>query len=97
MHYVYFLLLKNNQTYKGITSDLRIRYLEHQQGKVKSTKNYRPLKLIGYEAYCLKSDAQRREKFLKTTEGRRLFKQQYKDILNKFYGRVPERSNGAVC
>jgi len=41
------------------------------------------LKLIGYESYYLKSDAERREKFLKTNEGRRLFKQQYRDILEQ--------------
>ncbi len=55
--------------------------MEHQKGKVESTQYLRPIKLIGYEAYLLKSDALRREKFLKTTEGKRLFRQQYKDIL----------------
>jgi flagellar basal body-associated protein FliL len=40
--------------------------------------------LIHYEAYNLKSDAQRREKFLKTTEGKRLLRQQIKECLNKF-------------
>ncbi len=54
---------------------------EHSAGKVKSTRNFLPLRLIGYEAYQLKSDAQRREKFLKTTEGRRLLRQQYRDII----------------
>ena len=49
----------------------------------KDTKNYRPVRLIGYEAYMLKTDAARREKFLKTTEGRRLLQQQYRDIINK--------------
>ena len=83
MHYVYFLLLNNNQIYKGSTSRLKERYTEHQQGKVKSTRHKRPLKLIGYEVYCLKSDAERRKKFLKTTEGRRLFKQQHKIVLNQ--------------
>ncbi|MBU2575885.1 GIY-YIG nuclease family protein [Patescibacteria group bacterium] len=83
MHYTYFLLLSNKQVYKGSTSDLKRRYIEHQNGKVKSTQHKRPLKLVGYEAYLLKSDAERREKFLKTTEGRRLLKQQYKDVLNK--------------
>ena len=55
---------------------------EHQHGKVKSTKNFLSAKLVGYEAYLLKSDATRREKFLKTNEGRKLFKKQYRDILN---------------
>ena len=34
-----------------------------------------------YEAYGLESDARRRERFLKTTEGKRLLKQQIRDIL----------------
>ncbi len=67
--------------YKGITSDLKRRISEHKNGKVISTKHKRPVKLIHYEAYLLKSDAERRERFLKTTEGRRLLKQQIKDIL----------------
>lgn len=82
MHYVYYLLLSNQDVYKGKTSDLKSRIEEHNRGKVESTKNYRPLKLIGYEAYLLKSDAERRERFLKTNEGRRLFKRQYRDTLN---------------
>ena len=64
-----------------MTSDLKRRIAEHTDGKVASTKNKEPL-LIGYEAYKLESDARRRETFLKTTEGRRLFKQQYKNILS---------------
>ena len=83
MHYVYFLLLNNSDIYKGICADLRKRLLAHKQGKVKSTKNRRPFKLLGYEAYQLKSDALRRERFLKTTEGRRLIRQQYRDLLNR--------------
>lgn len=39
--------------------------------------------LIGYEAYLNKKDAFRREKFLKTTEGKRFFNQQFKEILIK--------------
>jgi len=82
MHYLYLLLLSDNNIYKGTTDDLKRRFDEHKRGKVKSTKNKRPLKLIHYEAYFLKSDANRREKFLKTTEGQRLLKQQLKDLLN---------------
>jgi putative endonuclease len=82
MYYVYVLKLSNSNLYKGFCNDLKRRYSEHLAGKVSSTRNYRPLKLIGYEAYVMKSDAMRREKFLKTTEGMRLLKQQYRDILN---------------
>jgi len=81
MFYVYFLNLTNGDIYTGYTEDLKRRMDEHKLGKVKSTKHKGPLTLIGYEAYKLKSDAARRERFLKTTEGRRLFRQQYRDIL----------------
>ncbi|MAF20089.1 MAG: excinuclease ABC subunit C [Parcubacteria group bacterium] len=83
MYYVYFLLLNNNTIYKGFSDNLKRRYKEHENGKVKSTRNRRPLKLIGYEAYIEKSDAKRREKFLKTNEGKKLFYRQYRDVLNK--------------
>ena len=82
MHYVYFLKLINGDIYKGSTNDLKRRISEHKLGKVVSTKNCRPILLIGYETYLLKSDAERREKFLKTTEGFRLLKQQYRDVIN---------------
>ena len=81
MTFVYFLKLSNGDIYKGLTEDLERRIKEHEVGKVESTKNYRPFVFIGYEAYYLKSDAIRREAFLKTTDGRRILKQQYRDIL----------------
>ena len=80
MIYVYFLLLNNGNIYTGATSDLKRRIAEHKNGKVTSTKNKRPIKLIHYESYLLKSDALRREKFLKTTEGKRFLKQQLRDL-----------------
>ena len=61
--------------------DLKRRYKEHKYGKVKSTKHRKPLELIHYEVYKLKSDAERREKYLKTTEGKYFLKQQLKDLL----------------
>ncbi|MFC1788221.1 GIY-YIG nuclease family protein [Patescibacteria group bacterium] len=82
MTYVYYLKLKNGQIYKGVTEDLQRRMYEHESGKVKSTKYRLPVTLIGYEAYLFKSDAQRRERFLKTTNGRRIMNQQYRDVIN---------------
>ncbi|MDF1497537.1 MAG: GIY-YIG nuclease family protein [Patescibacteria group bacterium] len=83
MYFVYFLKLRNGNIYKGSTSDLNRRLTEHRSAQVFSTKSYLPLKLIGYEVYYLKSDAERRERFLKTTEGRRLLNQQYRDIIKE--------------
>lgn len=83
MTYVYFLFLKNGKIYTGSTDDLRQRVEDHKKGRVVSTRSRQP-QLIGYEAYQEKSDALRRERFLKTTEGKRLFRMQYRDILKKY-------------
>lgn len=81
MHYVYFLLMNNKQIYTGSTGNLKARISQHESGRVTTTSKYLPVTLLGYEAYTLKTDAARREKFMKTTEGKRLFRQQYRDII----------------
>ena len=73
--------MNNGQLYTGFTSDLKRRIKDHEYGKVKSTHLRRPLQLIHYEAYLLESDARRREKFLKSSEGKSLLKKQLRDIL----------------
>ena len=78
---MYILLLSNGQLYTGYTTDLNRRLLEHENGCVDSAAKRRPVELIHYEAYGRESDARRREGFLKTTEGKRLLKQQIRDIL----------------
>ena len=80
-HYVYILFQINGELYTGYTTELERRVREHKRGEVKSTRNRRPVKLIHYEAYALESDARRRERFLKTTEGKRLLRQQIRDML----------------
>ena len=78
MYYVYILQSQKNPKwlYKGITSDLRRRFREHNSGKNFSTAPYIHLKLIYYEAYLLKSDTKAREKYLKTSMGIRVIKKQ---------------------
>jgi putative endonuclease len=82
MFYIYLLESeKNKEFYIGYTSDLKKRLTEHNKGLNFSTKRYLPWKLIYYEA-CIKiSDAKRREKYLKTTQGGRLIKRRIKDYL----------------
>ena len=74
MYYTYLLLLMNKEIYTGYTNNLQIRFKEHYTGRVTSTKNYRPLKLIFYEAFLNKKDAERREKYFKTTKGKKMIK-----------------------
>ncbi|MDO8515431.1 MAG: GIY-YIG nuclease family protein [bacterium] len=84
MHYVYILQsLKNPRwLYKGSTLDLRRRFQEHNSGKNFSTAPYKPFKLVYYEAYLLKSDAESRKKYLKTSMGMRVIKKQLANYLN---------------
>ncbi len=77
MYYVYVLQSEQDKTtYIGYTNDLRKRVKEHNQGKTKSIKHKRPLKLVYYEAYFKKTMALKREIELKRNsfEKRELFK-----------------------
>ena len=70
-YYTYVLLsLKDHKHYTGYTKDLKSRFEQHQEGKVQSTKNRRPLKLIYFEACLNQQDATQREKYLKTHYGK---------------------------
>ncbi|MDP3741207.1 MAG: GIY-YIG nuclease family protein [bacterium] len=70
--YTYILQsLKDYDNYIGYTPDLRNRFKEHQKGYSFATKSRRPFKLIYYEACLDKDDAKQREKYLKSTAGRR--------------------------
>jgi putative endonuclease len=59
--------------------DLKRRLLEHNQKQNFSTKRYTPWKIIYYEACLNEIDAKRREKYLKTSQGRRLLKCRLKE------------------
>jgi len=90
MFYVYLLQsLKNRDLYVGYTKNLEKRFIEHQKGKVLSTKGRRPLSLIYYEAYRSNKDARNREKFLKTGRGREFVKK------NIIYSRVSAQGGSA--
>ena len=82
MYYVYVLQsLKDNKFYTGFTPNLKKRIERHQRGEIKSTKGRVPLKLIYYEAYLLRDDAVAREKYLKTSMGKRVLKKQLKNFI----------------
>ena len=82
MFYVYVLLsLKDKKFYIGFTNDVERRLKEHNSGKNISTKSRLPLKLIYYEAHLSKADAERREKYFKTTKGKSTLKQMLRESL----------------
>ena len=71
MFYTYVLIsVIDEKMYTGYTKNLKLRFEKHQDGKIKSTKDRRPLKLIYYEACLNQQDATRREKYLKTHYGK---------------------------
>lgn len=84
MHFLYILhSLKDGNFYTGITDNLERRVKEHESGKNFSTAPRRPFKLIYYEAYLLKEDAEARERYLKTSMGRRVIRKQLRRYLER--------------
>jgi len=73
MFTVYILKsLKNNKRYVGYTGkDAKIRLKEHNSGSNKFTKQNGPFEIYYVENYNNKTDAMKREKFLKSGQGRK--------------------------
>jgi len=83
MYYVYVLQSKKDKSlYVGYTTNLKNRMISHKKGENFYTKSKLPLKLIFYESYLSKSDAKRRENYLKTTKGKTTLRSMLKDYLN---------------
>jgi len=75
MFYLYILLNKDKaRTYTGVTEDINKRLAEHNSGKVKSSAPYRPYKVIYTESFETLVEARQKERFYKTTTGRRQMK-----------------------
>jgi putative endonuclease len=75
MYFVYLLKSKKTaEIYTGYTTNLDKRIKRHSSGLVQSTKRMIPFELIYFEAFKSRLDAQRREKYLKSTKGKRTIK-----------------------
>ncbi len=82
--YVYVLYsLRDHGFYIGFTNNLKRRLLEHSHRMVNATKTRVPLRLIHYEYFINKEDAEAREKFLKSGYGRRQLKEILKRTMKK--------------
>ena len=70
MFFVYILKsLKDGKFYTGSTGNIKDRLQRHYEGRVKSTRNRRPLKLVYFEKFDNRSEAVKREMYLKSLEG----------------------------
>lgn len=82
MYYVYVLRsLKDNKNYVGHTNNLKLRFKQHNNGLVESTRRRRPFKLIYYEACVDRNDSTKRENYLKTYYGKMFIKKRLKSYL----------------
>ncbi len=73
--------MKDMSFYTGYTKNLKLRFEQHNKGIVESTKDRTPLKLIYYEACLNQSDATRREKYMKSYNGKRFLGRRLKSYL----------------
>lgn len=82
MYYTYVLQSTRDMNfYTGFTKNLKLRFDQHEKGLVDSTTHRRPLKLVYYEACLDERDAAKREKYLKTYNGKMFLKKRLKSYL----------------
>ena len=75
MYFVYVLKSTiDNRLYKGMTNNIERRIYEHNLGKHRSTRPYRPWTLVYSEALETREEARKREKYLKSGIGREFLK-----------------------
>ncbi len=61
---------KNGRLYTGSTNDLERRLAERQRGKTRYTRHAGPFTLVHTEKHPTRLDARKRERFLKSGQGR---------------------------
>ena len=83
INYITYVLKSklDNNFYVGYTTNLDQRLDEHNSGRVKSTNARRPFEVVYYEVCCNQKDALHREKYLKSSYGKRYIKNRLKNYL----------------
>jgi putative endonuclease len=75
MYFVYGLSsLARNYIYVGISDNPQRRIAQHNAGYNKTTRAYRPFKIILLEQFASRSQAREREKYLKSGVGKEFLK-----------------------
>jgi len=75
MYFVYAIKSNSrNYVYVGLTNDLTRRIAEHNDGQNKTTKPYRPFKIIYTESFNTRVEARVKEKYLKSGVGKEFLK-----------------------
>ena len=84
---------KNGKYYVGQTEDLESRLKEHNNGEEKSTKPWRPWKLMYEKLFATRSEAVQWERMVKGRKSR-AFKEQLIQEYQSERSAVPSRSSG---
>ncbi len=66
--------IQRNYIYVGLTSDLEKRISQHNNGKERTTRPYRPFILIHHEMFGTRLEARKREIYLKSGCGKDFLK-----------------------
>jgi putative endonuclease len=75
MYFVYALKsCSKNYIYIGLTDNLERRFMQHNKGREKTTRYYKPFDLIHFEKFLTRPDARAREKYLKSGCGKEWIK-----------------------
>jgi len=74
---------RDHKLYIGYSTNLKARIKDHNQGGTTSTSKRRPLRLIYCEYHLSRSDAMGREKYFKTTAGKKALKLMLRQTLKR--------------
>ena len=78
-HFVYVISSQIvKRLYVGMTQDVEKRLLDHNRGKVFSTKGYRPWKVMQVEEFDSRKLARQREKYFKSGIGKEILRSLFK-------------------
>ena len=66
---------KDGRFYVGMTENIQRRLKEHNSGRTRSTKGYRPWRVVFTEEYPNRTEARKREKYLKSGVGKEFIKE----------------------
>ena len=78
MFFVYIISSETCKSiYVGLSNDVQRRFLEHQKGYNKTTRSYRPFRLIHVESFKTRIEARNREKCLKSGFGKCWIKENF--------------------
>lgn len=78
MFYTYVIKsFSRNYVYVGISNDFKRRLREHNSGKNRTTKPYKPFKVLHVEEFPDRISARTRERWFKSGEGKEFLKKHY--------------------